>query len=642
MTQENNNIETEGQEMLIDTSKMNEGKRDALEITEAAREHVWKSKSFAGNIFMGSLDFDEIIPFPLQSDKERHIGDALVEKVSHYLKENLDPEEVDETRTIPQSIIDGLGDLKIFAMKVPKEYGGLGLSQMNYCRVMAAISSWCSSTAVLISAHQSIGIPQPLKMFGTEEQKKKYLPPFAEGKISAFALTEPGVGSDPAQMKTTAVLNEEGTHYIINGQKLWCTNGPIADFMVVMAQTEPIERNGKEIKQITAFIVEKEYPGQKVVHRCDFMGIRGIQNGLMTFTDVKVPADNVIWGTGKGLKLALATLNTGRLTIPASSLGMAKSCLSYMRRWGNKRKQWGTPIGRHEAGAEKISFVASTTFAFEAVAYLTSSWADDVDRDIRIEAAMAKLFTTERSWELIDTAVQFRGGRGYEKAKSLKDRGEDPYPLERMMRDCRINRIIEGTTDIMRLFLAREAMDPHLKVAADLLKKHGPKNKKLHAGVQLASFYAKWYPKQWINSSLWNSHTDKGKLAKHFQYVESTSHKLARTIFHNMGLYQEKLEGKQMILGRLMDIGTELFAIATTCSYAQTLYEKSNEDMTPLYLADVFSIDSERRVSQLFDDLSNNSDHKRVKLTNSVLEEDISWLEDGIIWCDDNEEQPFG
>ncbi|MGL1933831.1 MAG: acyl-CoA dehydrogenase family protein [Fibrobacterales bacterium] len=630
--------EIEDPEMIIDTSHMSEGKASALNLTEDAREVAWKSASFAGNIFMGNLDLDAIFPFPIQSESERHIGDALVKEVSKFLKENLDAEEVDETRTIPDEIIEGFKKMNLFAMKVPKEYNGLGLSQVNYGRVMAAITSWCASTAVFISAHQSIGIPQPLKLFGTEAQKKKYLPQFAEGKISAFALTEPGVGSDPAQMKTTAVLNEEGTHYLINGTKLWCTNGPIADLMVVMAQTEPKEVNGNEIKQITAFIVEKAYPGIQVTHRCDFMGIRAIQNGLMTFTDVTVPVDNIIWGKGKGLKLALATLNTGRLTIPASSVGMAKQCLSYMRRWGNKRKQWGNPIGEHEAGAQKISFVASTTFALEAVSLLTSAWADDPDKDIRIEAAMAKLWSTERSWELIDTALQFRGGRGYEKASSLKARGEDPFPIERMLRDCRINRIIEGTTDIMQLFLAREAMDPHLKIAADLIKKHGPKNKKLHAGVQLASFYAKWYPKQWINSSLWNSHTDKGKLAKHYKFVESTSHKLARTIFHYMGLYQEKLESKQMVLGRLMDIGTELFVIATTCSYAISLFEKNGDDMTPLYLADVYSLDAENRVAKLFDDLSDNFDHKRVKLAASVLGEDISWLEDGVIWTDSAEE----
>ncbi|MGL1901527.1 MAG: acyl-CoA dehydrogenase family protein [Fibrobacterales bacterium] len=630
--------EIEDPEMLIDTSHMSEGKASALNLTEDAREEVWKSASFAGNIFMGNLDLDAIFPFPIQSESERHIGDTLVKEVSVFLKENLDAEEVDETRTIPDEIIEGFKKMNLFAMKVPKEYNGLGLSQVNYGRVMAAITSWCASTAVFISAHQSIGIPQPLKLFGTEAQKKKYLPQFAEGKISAFALTEPGVGSDPAQMQTTAVLNEEGTHYVINGTKLWCTNGPIADLMVVMAQTEPKDINGREVKQITAFIVEKSYPGIQVTHRCDFMGIRAIQNGIMTFTDVTVPVDNIIWGKGKGLKLALATLNTGRLTIPASSVGMAKQCLSYMRRWGNKRKQWGAPIGEHEAGAQKISFVASTTFALEAVSLLTSAWADDPDKDIRIEAAMAKLWSTERSWELIDTALQFRGGRGYEKASSLKARGEDPFPIERMLRDCRINRIIEGTSDIMQLFLAREAMDPHLKIAADLIKKHGPKNKKLHAGVQLASFYAKWYPKQWINSSLWNSHTDKGKLAKHYKFVESTSHKLARTIFHYMGLYQEKLESKQMVLGRLMDIGTELFVIATTCSYAISLFEKNGDDMTPLYLADVYSLDAENRVAKLFDDLSDNCDHKRVKLAASVLEEDINWLEEGVIWTDSADE----
>ena len=631
---------TKEEEMIIDTSKMNEGKRAAMEVAESARETEWNNPSFGGELFMGNFRADLIDPFPVQPDDEKKIGDELVSKVSQFLKDNLDAEEVDATRTIPADVLKGLADMKLFAMKIPKQYGGLGLSQVNYNRVMMAISSHCGGTAVLISAHQSIGIPQPLKMFGTEEQKSKYFPWFAEGKISAFALTEPNVGSDPAQMSTKAELTEDGQHYLISGEKLWCTNGPIADVMVVMAQTEPKIRNDREIKQITAFIVEKDYPGIEVIHRCDFMGIRGIQNGLLKFTNVKVPTDNIIMGKGRGLKLALATLNTGRLTLPAACTGMAKACLSFVRRWGNKREQWGAKIGKHEAGAEKISHVAAGAFAMEAVTFLTSAWADSRDKDIRIEAAMAKMFCSEMAWNIIDETMQFRGGRGYEKASSLQARGEDPYPIERLMRDCRINRIIEGTTDIMRLFLAREAMDPHLKVAADLLKKHTPTGQKIRAGVQLATFYSKWYPSQWLNSSIWHNHSKMGsKLAKHFQYVESTSHKLARTIFHYMGLYQDRLERKQMILGRLMDIGTELFAISASCSYAHSMVEKKPEDLTPLYLADVFSLDAENRVKKLFDDLSDNHDHKKVKLSKSVLEGDLTWLEEGIIYCDDAPEK---
>jgi alkylation response protein AidB-like acyl-CoA dehydrogenase len=624
------------EESVIDTSKMNAEKASTMRITEAAREAAVSQKSFAGQLFMGSFQPHLLFPFPVQSLEEKIIGDHLVEKVCHFLKQNLDPEKVDATQTIPEEVIKGMAEIGLFAMKVPKEYNGLGLSQVNYNRVMVAISSYCGSTAVLLSAHQSIGVPQPLKMFGTKAQKEKYLPLFREGKISAFALTEPEVGSDPGKMETTATLTDDGKHYLLNGVKLWCTNGLIADVLVVMAGTEAKKMSdGQQIKQITAFIVEKEMPGIEIQHRCDFMGIRGIQNGVIKFTNVKVPIENIILGKGKGLKLALATLNTGRLTLPAAATGMSKYCLAVAREWGNERVQWGLPIGKHEAGSKKIAFIAASTFAMEAVTYLTSHMADDPKVDIRIEAAMAKLFCSELSWKVIDETMQFRGGRGYEKASSLKARGEKGYPIERMMRDTRINRIIEGTTDIMKLFLAREAMDPHLKVAAEILKKNVSMEKKLHAGVKLAAFYGKWYPTQWLNSSLWASHTDLGELSKHFSYVETTSHKLARTIFHYIGLYQNRLERKQNILGILMEIGTELFAMASTCSYAKHKMDNDPTDSTPKYLADVFCLNAKRKISRLFEDLTDNDDKKENKLAKSVLKGDLKWLEKGIVWTED-------
>ncbi len=621
----------EKEEMIIDTSKMNEGKRAALEVAEAARDSAQAATGFGSELFMGIYKPEAMLPFPVQAPDEKAIGDELVANVTEYLQKNLDPEEVDATRTIPSEVVAKLAEMGLFAMKVPKEYGGLGLSQVNYNRVMMAISSWCGSTAVLLSAHQSIGVPQPLKMFGTEAQKKKYMPQFREGKISAFALTEPDVGSDPAQMKTVATPTEDGKHYLINGEKLWCTNGPIADILVVMARTEPKVRNGKEIPQITAFIVEKGMPGFEVAHRCDFMGIRGIHNGLLKFTNVKVPVENIIWEKGKGLKLALSTLNTGRLTLPAACTGMAKQCLQIVRRWGNERVQWGAAVGKHEAGSKKLSYIASHTFAMEAVTLLSSHWADVKGKDIRIEAAMAKMFCSEVAWKIVDETMQFRGGRGYEKASSLKARGEKAFGVERMMRECRINRIIEGTTDIMQLFLAREAMDPHLRVAADLLKKHAPINTKIRAGMQLAKFYSTWYPTQWVNASLWNSHSEKGKLAKHFAYAEGTSHKLARTIFHYMGLYQDRLERKQVLLGQLMDIGTELFAITATCAYANRKIKENPGDLTPQYLADVFSHDARERIEELFNRISENQTHKHNKLARSVLSGEMKWLEEGII-----------
>lgn len=631
MSEDKKELFNDDAEMVIDTSTMSEGKAAALEVAEGARDTRSDRESFGRNLFMGMFRPEMLHPFPEQSDEEKAIGDDLVDRVADYLKGNLDPEEVDATRTVPDEVVKGLAEMGMFALKVPKEYGGLGLTQVNYNRVMAAVASYCGSTAVLLSAHQSIGVPQPLKLFGTQEQKKKFLPRFREGAISAFALTEEDVGSDPAQMKTTAVLSEDGTHYLLNGRKLWTTNGLISDVMVVMARTAPKMVGNKEIPQISAFILETNTPGIKNVHRCDFMGIRGIQNGLMEFENVKIPAENLLVGEGQGLKLALATLNTGRLTLPAACAGMGRQCLSIVRRWGNQRQQWGLPVGYHENGRQKISMIARSVFAMEAVAWLTSHWADNPDIDIRIEAAMAKLFTTETCWTVVDATMQFRGGRGYEKASSLRDRGEEPYPVERMMRESRINTIIEGTSDIMRLFLAREAMDPHLKVASDLLKRHTPTGEKLRAGVKLAAYYSTWYPTQWLNTSLWSSYSELGELSDHFHFVDTTSHRLARTIFHFMGLYRDKLERHQNALGRLMDIGTELFVISATCSYA--MKEKLGHKEAIL-LADNWCNHARRRVERLFEDLNRNDDGQDNKLAGEVLKGDLTWMEEGIV--------PFG
>ena len=622
------------EDIIIDTSKMSADKRDAMEVAEGARD-LETNRGFAQQLFMGTFAHAQLSTFPTQTKEDRTVGDILCAQVGDYLGKHLDPDEVDATRTIPEEVIDELFRMGIFAMKVPKQYGGLGLSQVNYNRVMMRIASYCASTAVLVSAHQSIGVPQPLKLFGTEEQKAKYFPRFRQHAISAFALTEPGVGSDPSKMTTTATLSADKTHYLVKGEKLWCTNGPIADVMVVMVRTAPRIVNGREKTQITALILEKDMPGIEVVHRCDFMGIRGIQNGLIRFNDVKVPVGNVLWGEGKGLKLALTTLNTGRLTLPAACTGVAKQCLSICRRWGNQRVQWGLPVGAHEAGRQKLAFIASSTLAMEAVSWLTSHWADHHEVDIRIEAAMAKLFCSEMAWKIVDMTMQLRGGRGYEKASSLVARGEEGYPVESMMRDTRINLIIEGTSEIMKLFLAREAMDPHLKLAADLLKAHIPLGVKMKSGMKLAGFYTTWYLKQWFNSSLWSQHRSMGILSGHYQYVQACSHRLARTIFHYMGLYRDKLERKQVLLGHLMDIGTELFAMAATCSYAKSL-EEEHKGTGALTLADYFCREATRRIEEHYRHLASNDDGMMGQIGKAVLNGDHLWLEEGIQWIGPN------
>lgn len=629
--------------MAENASGGNEQKRQALEITESARKE-YQLPTFGGQLFVGKFAPEMLFPFPQQSEEDRRIGDAIIDPFIEFLQKNLDPEEVDASRTIPQVVIDEMKRTGIFALKVPKEYGGLGLSQVNYCRLVMKVSSYCGGTAVLISAHQSIGVPQPLKMFGTEEQKKKFLPRFRQGSISAFALTEPDVGSDPAQMACTAELSEDGSHYILNGEKLWCTNGTVADIIVVMAKTAPKIVKGKERKQITAFILEMNTPGIEMLHRCEFMGLGGIYNGFIKFTNVKIPAENVLWAEGRGLALALSTINTGRLTLPAACTGAAKQCLSIARRWGNTRIQWGLPIGLHEASREKIAFIASTTLAMEAITWLTCAWADQKNIDIRIEAAMAKLFCTEAIWKIVDMTMQLRGGRGYEKGRSLAARGEVPYPVERIMRDCRINMILEGSSEIMRLFLAREAMDPHLKRASGLLNPKASTGDKIKTAFELAGFYSGWYLKQSFGGLSTSSYSDLKPLEDYYRFIEKNSHKLARKIFGAMAKYRENLERKQMLLGRLMDIGTDLFAMAATCSYAISLKNNATkkessvaEENSPVELAGYFCSMACRRIENNFRALDNNDDREANVIAEKTLEKSFRWLEDDVVWMGPNE-----
>ena len=601
--------------------------KEARDVAEDARESAWEHPSFVKELFLGRFRFDLVHPHPVDDPAAEAAARPFLETLKTFL-ERYDADMVDRTGEIPEAYVQELREMGAFGIKIPTEYGGLGLSQTAYVKAMELVTSKCGSLCALLSASQSIGVPQPLKLFGTEAQKQKFFPQIAKGGITAFALTEVNAGSDPANMTTAAVPSADGTSWTINGEKLWCTNGTRADLLVVMARTPDREVNGKlRKKQITAFIVDAKSPGISVKHRCRFMGLRAIENGWMSFKDVKVPAENILWGEGKGLKLALITLNTGRLTIPASVAGASKALLRGVRAWAAERVQWGQPIAKHDAIAQKIARLAANTFAMESVAMMSTALYERGGTDIRLEAAIAKLFNTELAWRSVDDALQIRGGRGYETADSLRARGETPLPIERAMRDSRINLIFEGSSEIMRLFIAREAVDLHFSIAFPIVAPESSLGTRLSALVKAAPFYLMWYPSTWISSM--KSYAGFGRLETHLEYLDRATRRLGRTIFHAMVRFGPKLEKRQMVLFRAVDIGAELYAMASTISRARMLADQGNAEA--MELAEVFCRESRDRVEASFRALYGTHDAALYRLAQRVVKGEHAWLESGIV-----------
>ncbi|MBW3665234.1 MAG: acyl-CoA dehydrogenase family protein [Actinobacteria bacterium] len=603
---------------------------EARQVAERAREQAWERPSFGRQLFLGDLDLDLIHPLPRPSAEDRAAGEEFLERFERYLTENVDPKAIERDAMIPVEAIDGLRELGALGMKIPTEYGGLGLSTTYYLRALALAGSWHASLSALLSAHQSIGVPQPVALAGTEEQKREWLPRCTR-EISAFLLTEPDVGSDPARLSASATPTEDGSGYVLNGVKLWTTNGVIADLAVVMARV-PEHEHGPG--GISAFIVECDAPGVVVEHRNEFMGLRGIENGVTRFTDVRVPRENRIGGEGEGLKIALQTLNTGRLSLPAICSAAGKWALKIAREWSAERVQWGSPIGQHEAVAEMISFIAGTAFGMDAVVEVSSALADEGGKDIRIEAAIAKLWASEMAWQVSDVLMQIRGGRGYETAASLERRGERPVPVEQVMRDLRINRIFEGSSEIMKLLIAREAVDQHLSVAGELIEPDATVGEKARTAAAAARFYAGWLPGLLVGRGTVpiGYSSEFGSLGEHLRYVERTARKLARHLFAAMSRWQAKLERKQSFLGRIVDIGAEMYAIAAACTYARALADEGMGDPAAVRdLADLFCRQSRRRIEQSFDALWDNDDDLGYDLAQRTLEGEMMWLEWGFL-----------
>jgi alkylation response protein AidB-like acyl-CoA dehydrogenase len=535
--------------------------------------------SFGKQLFSGRLRLDllDVLPsLALDAASEEFLG-----RLRTFCTEKVDAQLIEREDRIPDEIVNGLKDLGAFAIKIPKEYGGLGLSGVCYHRALMIVSSTHSSLGELLGAHQAIGLVQPLRLFGTDEQKQALLPRCVR-EISGFILTEPDIGNDPFRMRTTATPVDGG--YVLNGVKLWTTNGVLADFLVVMAMAPA---------GMSAFLVEADAPGFTVEHRNSFLGLRGLENGVIRLHEVFVPANRIIGPEGQGLEVALAAQDTGRLSLPAVCAATAKWSLKIAREWSRVRVQWDKPIGEHEAVASKIAYIAGTAFALEAMVEVTGRRADTGRFDTRMEGELAKLFASENAWRIADELVQIRGGRGYETAESAARRGERGVPVEQLLRDTRIGRIFDGSSEALRVFIATDALAPD--GLAGLAERPG----------ELAPSY--------------------GSLAQHVRFLDRSARRLARQLDTGKARWGSGIGERQLFLGRVVDIAAELYAMSAACVYAKALDDSAVE------LADAFCRHSRRRVAELWDQLWVNTDEHDAVVAARVLADSYTWLEEGVL-----------
>ena len=616
-----------------------------LERIEEARER-FTGHSFMAGLFVGRPDFSLLLP-PDEPPEQKDAWDRYRPRLETFLRTQVDPDEIERTAKIPDSVLKGLFALGAFGMKIPEEYGGLGFSYTNYGRALMLMASWSNILALTVAVPQSIGIAMPVLLFGNEEQKRKYLPIVAREAISAFALTEPLTGSDAANIQTEAVLDSSGTAFVVNGQKLWCTNGSIARYITLVARVpaKRAENNGRIVwvpvpkgigadDQVhTAFILDMEAPGVCVRQRCQFEGCRGIENAHMTFTEVRIPAGNVIGEVGRGLKYALTILNVGRaISIPAICLGMAKQAWQPTLDHANTRLTFQKPLSERQTQRMRLGRMAVNLFTMEALASSVWRLADQHSYDVRIEAAIAKIFCSERTIQFLRDAQIIFGGMGYETADSKRVRGEPAFGIEQLVRDAEMYRIGEGATDILRPFVAREGLSPHLDRAQRYMDEEGNGSERFFDLLKLIRFYVPWYIGLWRRRALPDrTEFHDPKLAQLLVYVEQTSRRLACAIFWAMVRRGDELRDDQGRQTRIEMIGEDLLTIVTAALEASSL-ARVNTNEQAWDLVNSFVAEAKLRIDHAISELrGHNEDDLPTAIGRQTVRGNYEWLSHGII-----------
>jgi len=615
-----------------------------LEQIEEAREQI-RGMSFMTDLFLGHPQFSWLVPSP-EAPEEQRIGEAYCEKVSSFLQDHVNPEEIERNAKIPDAVLAGLFDLGAFSMKIPKEYGGLGFSYKNYGRVLTLIAGWSNVLSLTVAVPQSIGIAMPILLFGNEEQKRTYLPRIVRNEISAFALTEPLTGSDAANVRTEAVLDTDGKTFLLNGEKLWCTNGPIAGFLTLIArvpakkeyhqgkiQWRPTPKGeGADRAVHTAFIVDMHSPGITIEQRCQFEGCRGIENGYMTFRNVHIPADHVIGDIGKGLRYALTILNIGRaISIPAICLGMAKQAWQPTLDRANSRVTFQKPLGERHTQQKRIGLMAADLFAMEALSNLVWHLADQNTYDIRIEAAIAKIACSEKTIQFLRDAQIIFGGLGYETAASKGFRGEPAFGIEQLVRDVEMYRIGEGATDILRPFVAREALNPHLERAKAYLDERLTPEEHTREMLALFRQYLPHFWEQWKRKPLpERSEFEHPRVRRILMYAERASRRLARAILSVLALHQERLRDDQGRQNRIETVGEDILIMAATALHA-VAQERTQHIPGVWDLVDEVFREARKRIDRAIPEIIHNEDMQVIHVGKRALQNHYPWLTKGVI-----------
>ena len=587
--------------MVLTAEQVQEQRKQAEELLFSGPDKL----GFGKALFFGHFTSSLIFPYPEVRPDEREAVQQAVDEVRRFVEEHLDAVAIDRQAEIPQSVIDGLGRVGVLGATAPKEVGGRGLSQLANAKIMEVIGGHCSATAVFVNAHQSIGI-RSLLLFGTPEQKQRWLPDLTSGrKLAAFALTEPEAGSDAANVQTTAIPSPDGKSYILNGSKRYITNGGIADVLTVMART-PVP--GSSETKVTAFLVTPDMPGFEVVEaRMPKCGIRGTATGKLAFHDMRVPAENILGSLGKGLKVALTVLDFGRTTFGASCAGAAKTCLRETIKHANERVQFKQKLGDFELVKKKIAFMAAHSFAMEAV---TTQCAAFIDRDIAdymLETAMLKVWSTEALWIIVNDMIQIYGGKAY-----FSDQ-----PYERMMRDARINQIGEGANDVLRSFIAVVGVKP---VADQLMNVKNALTNPFKDMGSLVRFGRKQIGHLFTIPEVPVQHAS---LRAPAAALAKRVHEFGREVQWLLFRYRESFLERQYQHERLADAACEIYASSCALSRLDALASKTNGNGGDLdreiRAGHYFMKLSDRRIRQCLIALHENDDAATTQVADAFL-----------------------